>query len=80
MVETISKPDIDLIEKIETHEAEELQRVIFKEDIESVFESPGYENYIIDDFYLIFKEDVSPIEKLIVSLLANYFPDENNLS
>ena len=71
---------VHLIEEIETHEADDLQRVIFKEDIESVFESPGYENYIIDDFYLIFKEDVSPIEKLIVSLLADHFSDQSSFT
>ncbi|MFX0136271.1 MAG: AAA family ATPase [Candidatus Hodarchaeota archaeon] len=68
---------VHLIEKIETHEEEDQQRVIFREDIESVFESPGYENYVIDDFYLFFKEDVSPIEKLIVLLLVNYYHYNN---
>ncbi len=71
---------VQLIERIESHQQEEYQRVIFREDIESVFESSEYENYIIDDFYLLFKEDVSPIEKLIVLLLINYYPEQDSFT
>lgn len=57
-----------LIDKIEEHEAEEDRRTIFKKDIEDLFESIIYENYIINDFYSFFAEDNDPIEKLIILL------------
>jgi len=71
---------VHLIEKIETHDQEEHQRIIFREDIESVYDSAEYESYIIDDFYLFFKEDVRPIERLIVLLFIHSCPDQECLT
>ena len=69
---------VHLIEKIESHEQEKYQRVIFKEDIEEIFGSPEYERYIVDDFYLFFTEDISPIEQLIILLLIYHYPSQNS--
>ena len=69
---------VHLIEEIESHEQEKYQRVIFREDIEAIFNSPDYERYIVDDFYLFFTEDISPVEQLIVLLLIYHYPSKNS--
>jgi len=69
-----------LIEKIEENEAEENRRMIFRQDIEDVFQSFNYEKYVINEFYLFFTEDVSPIEKLIILLQLNNYPHKKTFS
>lgn len=59
-----------LIKKIEEHENENQRRLIFNSDIEEVFESSEYEEYVTNDFYLFDTEDIGVIEKLIVLLLV----------
>ena len=71
---------INLIKEVETHKDEHTQRVIFKKDIERVFGSPEYESYIVDDFYLFFTDDVSPVEKLIILLLTYHYPSDMSFS
>ncbi|MBN2396432.1 MAG: AAA family ATPase [Candidatus Atribacteria bacterium] len=68
---------VHLIERIENHDEESLQRTIFREDIESVFESPNYESYIIDDFYLFFREEMPSFERLIILLIVDKFSKVN---
>jgi hypothetical protein len=57
-----------LIEKIEKHPGIEDRRIIFKVDIEDVFDSE-YQEYIIDDIYMFFS-DLSDINRLIIMLLV----------
>jgi hypothetical protein len=58
---------VQLIEKIEAHDAE-AQRTILLEDIKEIF-GDRYEEYIMDDVYM-FKSDLSRINRLILLLLA----------
>ena len=71
---------IHLIEVIESHDEEALHRTIFREDIETIFESPEYESYIIDDFYLFFREEMPSLEKLIILLIVDKYPQFDNFT
>lgn len=57
-----------LVEKAESHDNVEERRIIFRTDIEQLFNSE-YEKYIIDDVYL-FLSDLSEINRFILILLV----------
>ncbi|NIR06297.1 MAG: hypothetical protein GTN82_12820 [Candidatus Aminicenantes bacterium] len=64
-----------LIEKIDKHQKVEDRRTIFYEDINQLFDV-SYEDYIMDDVYM-FSSDLSQIDKLILILLAEDYPEGN---
>jgi hypothetical protein len=63
-----------LVEAIPEREEEKFRRTISAKDIKKVYESFDYEKYVINDFYLFFTDDIDPIERLIVLLLAEKYP------
>ncbi len=63
----------NLIEIIEKHQNIDDRRTVFSNDIEEVLGS-RYEDYIIDDIYMFFS-DLEDIDKLIVILLVEGYPD-----
>ncbi|MFX0137407.1 MAG: AAA family ATPase [Candidatus Hodarchaeota archaeon] len=66
-----------LIREVEVNESIRQKRIIIKKDIEKIYDSYDYEKYIINEFYLFFSENVSPIERLIVLLVIdNFFKKE----
>ncbi|MBN2010196.1 AAA family ATPase [candidate division KSB1 bacterium] len=56
----------NLIERIENNRLNGTKRIIAQTDIDDFFESFKYENYVVNDFYLFFTNDIHPIERLIV--------------
>ncbi len=62
-----------LIETIENKKEELKRRTIYRTDITDVVESFDYEDYIINDFYSFFSEEVDSIQKLIILLLVNNY-------
>ncbi len=73
MVYTVCHPNLiqffgkHLIDSIEKHEREEDRRTIFREDIEKLFDT-RYEEYIIDEIYMIFS-DINDLNKLIIIMI-----------
>ncbi|MFX0136664.1 MAG: ATP-binding protein [Candidatus Hodarchaeota archaeon] len=58
-----------LVDRIKDYDDKNYIRTIYRKDIEDMYRSYEYERYIVHDFYLFFREDVGPIERLIVLLL-----------
>jgi GTPase SAR1 family protein len=70
----------NLVEQVEQHDDEHSRRTIYKEDILNFYESFDYESYIQYDFYLFSTKNVKPIERLIVLLLLDEYPQKEIFS
>ena len=62
-----------LVEKVEKHSKIEDKRVIFRKDIEELFDAK-YQDYIIDEIYMFFS-DLTDLDKLIIIVLAEKHPN-----
>ncbi len=69
-----------LIERVEQHKDEKNRRTIYREDIREFYESFDYESYILYDFYLFRTGNVKPIERLMVLLLIDDYPEKDTFS
>lgn len=69
----------NLIESIEQHQ-DINKRTIYREDIAAFYESIEYESYVLYDFYLFVTESVKPVERLIVLLLLEDYPQKEVFS
>jgi hypothetical protein len=64
-----------LVEHIQEKEDGQARRIIYANDIDALFDSFEYENYVVNDFYLFFTKDIHPVERLIILLLLQYHPE-----
>jgi len=64
-----------LLERVERHEKVEDRRIIFAEDIEDIY-NREYQDYILDDVYL-FSTEMSALNRLILTRLAQNYPEGN---
>ena len=65
-----------LVERIQEKAEKRGNRKIFKKDIDELYESFDYEKYVINEFYMFFT-DVDAIERLIILLLLNKYPESD---
>ena len=66
-----------LVESIQEKEDQKNRRTIYGNDIDDLFESFEYENYVVNDFYLFFTRDIHPVERVIILLLLRHHPDNS---
>ncbi|MFC2155077.1 AAA family ATPase [Acidobacteriota bacterium] len=69
-----------LVEEIQDRNEEKYRRTISEKDIDKLYNSFEYEKYVINDFYLFFTQDIEPVERLIVLLLARKYSDKKTFS